>query len=255
MAAGSGGARRCGPQSGVVFAEFLIAFPVVFTMFLAVVQLSLLAAASLIVQHAAYRGARQISVVLDDDPAQYDGAPRMQLLRKGSASQAVIERAFSRFTGGEAQSSDEGPRMQTVTRAVRMPLAALAPPYAVVRDWLSGSTPALDEGALDGGWTMFASALAYTPLATTLEFEGKGKARELRFQPGERVKLRVEYIYACSVPIVNQLVCGSIVPALDGPLLQKLTGSWLRLPRVFTFEGRATAAIHHAAYRYRSEHQ
>jgi len=83
---------------GVVMFEFLLAFIPVLLLFLGAVQLALLSAAALVVQHAAIDGARSAAVVLDDDPARYEGDARGDLL---------------------------GARAQTITRAVLHPLSAL----------------------------------------------------------------------------------------------------------------------------------
>jgi hypothetical protein len=71
---------RFGPLTsdarGVVLVEFLIALLPVLLLFLSVLQLAVLGAAKLVVQHAAVAGARSACVVLDDDPARYADEPR-----------------------------------------------------------------------------------------------------------------------------------------------------------------------------------
>lgn len=93
---------RCALASdarGVVMLEFLIAFVPVLVLFLGAVQLALLSAAELVVQHAAIAGARSAAVVLDDDLARYENAARGDLL---------------------------GARAQAISRAVLHPLSTLA---------------------------------------------------------------------------------------------------------------------------------
>jgi hypothetical protein len=85
--------------------EFLVAFVPVFVLFLGLLQLVLLAAADLVVRHAAILGVRAAVVVLFDDPAFYAGSAQ------GDA----------RDTPGEAS------RIAAIRRAVHAPLAALAP--------------------------------------------------------------------------------------------------------------------------------
>ena len=56
---------------GVVLLEFVIALLPVLVLFLSALQLALLGAARLVVEHAAIAAARSAAVVLDDDPARY----------------------------------------------------------------------------------------------------------------------------------------------------------------------------------------
>lgn len=56
---------------GAVYVEFLIAFLPVFVFFLCMIQLSLLFAAKLMVEHAAVTGARAAAVVFGDEPSVY----------------------------------------------------------------------------------------------------------------------------------------------------------------------------------------
>lgn len=64
-------------ESGVAFLEFLVAFIPVWVFFLSIVQLALIATASLIVQHAADSAARAAVVVFPDDPRKYQGTDEM----------------------------------------------------------------------------------------------------------------------------------------------------------------------------------
>jgi hypothetical protein len=79
---------------GAIFVEFLIAFLPVFTFFLCLVQLGLLFAIKLLVDHAAVNCARTAAVVIGDDPKAFDTAPEpLHEVRKGSARYQLIERA------------------------------------------------------------------------------------------------------------------------------------------------------------------
>ena len=60
--------------AGVVYVEFLMAFPIVLLFFLSLMELGFLYAASLMLRHAAVRAARAASVVLYDNPTYYDNA-------------------------------------------------------------------------------------------------------------------------------------------------------------------------------------
>ncbi len=62
---------------GAVFVEFLIAFLPVFTMFLCLLQLALLFAVRLVVDHAAMSTVRAAAVVIGDDPETYGEPGKM----------------------------------------------------------------------------------------------------------------------------------------------------------------------------------
>jgi hypothetical protein len=58
---------------GAIFVEFLVAFLPVFTFFLCLLQLGLLFAVRLVVEHAATNAARAAAVIIGDDPKRYGG--------------------------------------------------------------------------------------------------------------------------------------------------------------------------------------
>src|SRR4051812_13001323 len=66
-----GASDLCRDTRGAVFVEFLIAFLPVFTFFLCLLQLGLLFAVRLVVEHAATNGARAAAVIIGDDPHTY----------------------------------------------------------------------------------------------------------------------------------------------------------------------------------------
>jgi hypothetical protein len=70
------GARALlGHNEGAVFVEFLICFLPVYVFFLCLIQLGVLFAARLLVEHAAVCAARAAAVVIGDDPRRYGGEP------------------------------------------------------------------------------------------------------------------------------------------------------------------------------------
>jgi hypothetical protein len=79
--AGGGPPRGAVPRGtrGAVYVEFLLVFIPVFTLFLAVLQLGLMYAAKLVTQHAATTASRAAAVIVDDDPARYQGGARGRL--------------------------------------------------------------------------------------------------------------------------------------------------------------------------------
>ncbi|HEU4580324.1 MAG TPA: hypothetical protein VFS67_18840 [Polyangiaceae bacterium] len=62
-------------SEGAVFVEFLICFLPVYVFFLCLVQLGVLFAVRLLVDHAAISAARAAAVVIGDDPGRYGGEP------------------------------------------------------------------------------------------------------------------------------------------------------------------------------------
>ena len=60
-------------EKGAVYAEFLIAFPIMLMTFLTILQLSMLYAAKLGVRSAAVRAGRAAVVVIPDNPNRYGG--------------------------------------------------------------------------------------------------------------------------------------------------------------------------------------
>ena len=73
-------------EQGVVYAEFIVAFPPFFLTFLGLVQLAFIAAGSMVVQTAAVKSVRAAAVVLDDDPFFYEGEERGLLDFNGSTN-------------------------------------------------------------------------------------------------------------------------------------------------------------------------
>jgi hypothetical protein len=197
---------RCGDSRGVVMLEFLIAFVPVFALFLGSVQLALLAAAQLVVQHAAICGARSASVVIDDDPRFY-AAPRNQLWTAGGA---------------------DGPRLTAIRRAVHAPLVAIAPDAQVVRGLLGARAKrASVEHALgtSGRARFDQESTRYLPIATALVFPIEPGADEVvrgSFELADRVSVRVTYLLPCVVPIVARLACK---PLTWDPRARRLHGT------------------------------
>jgi Flp pilus assembly protein TadG len=115
-------------RRGVVYLEFLVAFLPIFTAFLCIAQLTDLAAAKLIVQHAAYRAARAGAVVFPDDPAHYQGptklgdvetAAYMVLTAKGDLTDAAIDVP----SGTEYEPGDSVTIVVRASYACRFPIA------------------------------------------------------------------------------------------------------------------------------------
>jgi hypothetical protein len=212
---------------GTVMVETLIAFMPLFLLFLGTVQYALLAAAQLVVQHAAVAGVRAAVVVLEDEPAEYEDTPLRVIA--GSSTAALAEQliAFgarvvpSEIKPFEAPTPDAGamleamlknkdtPRMSAIRQAVHARLATIVPAYGIatllnmpgtsVRDAL-GDTPVL----------RLAQAPFYLPVTTAITFPTKPGGEHLLTETVDAhpvVTLRVTHIALCGVPIVDRIMC------------------------------------------------
>lgn len=238
-------ARRSLGDRGAVYVEFLIVFMPLFLLFLAVCQLALLAAARLVVQHAALSGARSAIVVLEDDPNRYGRAPRGSLSNGRASAAPSIEHALASLglrttadsglgslygaLAGEppqGQGPQQGARMTSIRQAAEFPLLALAPMEDTIVRPKDGSV-ASSLGASVAGQLIF--ALAYTRAAAVITVHVSG-SDELASDPVARdaaVSVRVTYLYACGVPIVRALLCRSLDSLLGWPHPSSLFGALL----------------------------
>jgi hypothetical protein len=239
-------------QRGAVYVEFLLAFPPLFLLFLGICQLTLVATAKLVVQHAANRAVRTAIVVLDEGPELYGGAPRGSLTsgvaRPGTgmedllAGLVVAPAAAPNISSGAGffQSTAEavevlaktqgGARMRPIRNAAYQPLLALAPR-------LSGR-PA-GQSLADGLGGQLVRALAYTRGAAVVTVQATPGSDELaeKVEPKATVTVRVTYFYQCSVPVVRALVCRSLArlleESLEGPDDEGSVGRFLDLKQRF----------------------
>jgi hypothetical protein len=266
--------RIAGDARGVVFVEFIIAFVPVFVLFLGIVQLALLSAAQLVVQHAAIAGARAASVVLDDDPRYYDGTARGDVSGTGASAEDSFEHGLAHILGEGAPASGSislgGPRMAAIRRAVHVPLAAITPepallPYLIV--------PAARRSLMRVLGTSPASRLFfglnfYLPLTTAVTFPKAPGSAELlgaRITPNRSVTVRVTHLVPCAVPVVSVLMCGALDSASSGgdtrararaeinlaPGASML--SMFRFTRVALMQAEASMPSQRAGYAYASE--
>lgn len=261
-----------GQERGVVYVEFLLAFPPLFLIFMAVCQLSLVASARLVVQHAAVRAARSAIVVLEEEPRRYGGAPRGRLSQGGeqprrdfadllaglglAAAQPPENRAFvERFmdTMRSATVPQQGARMRPIRNAAYVPLITLAPQsLGATSDQSLGS-------ALRGDFaSRWLDSLLYTRSAAVITVnQGPGSAA-LVMEPVGRdapVTVRVTYFYRCSVPIVRALVCRSLERLLgrDAPVpSERAWEKWASLEHRFELAedpGRLRDLARHAYFK------
>ena len=122
-------------ERGTVFVEFLISFVPLFLLFLGTIQLSLLYASHLVVQHAAVLAVRAAVVTIDDDPCFLKGEVRGVLpLKARMGGDGVVQKALGMLKLGEATGNklsgakgSGGLKLKRVRNAAYLPLSALAP--------------------------------------------------------------------------------------------------------------------------------
>jgi hypothetical protein len=247
-------------QSGVVFAEFLIAFVPVWAFFLCVVQLAFITHANLMVKHSADSAARSAVVVLPDDPNEYGGEPEMSVgrnrvtasdigrvlgrvgsvLRDNPSSDSVVS-AFSDETVANLGRS----RLNTIRLAAHIPLMPLAP-IDVGRD----SRPSIAKAI--GSERKLVSSLYYQPFALAVTFPGLQEG----VAAGPEITVRVTYAYQCTVPLARRILCQAFgdLEAKDElgeaffPFAQSLVGGRFR-----DLQHETTLMIHDAPYEYRAQ--
>jgi hypothetical protein len=196
-------------ERGAVYTEFLVCFIPIFVLVLALVQLALLAQASLVVRYAADTAVRSAIVVLDEDPARYGGSPRRVVDRAQSSSSTG---GLSGLLGGGGGGTSGGnrSRLAAIRSAAYRPLLAIAPsasqlaPSSRVRTVMAaiGQTGPLDRTAF---------GLVYLTAASAITFPDAPGATQHRSSFGEDapVTVRVTYAYPCMVPIASAMLCDS----------------------------------------------
>lgn len=242
---------------GAVFLEFLMAVIPIWTFFVCILQLALIAQASLIVRHSADAAARSAAVVLPDDPAEYGGEPEMSVARNrvtvGNFSD-LLAAASPRDDGSgtfdlQSSSSDRTianlgrSRLNTIRLAAHVPLMPLAPatPLSHSRATLKGALPSRRS---------LASALVFQAFAVAVTFP----EAEVGMVAGPEVTVRVSYAYQCQVPLARRILCQSF-DAVEAPSEWKQSllsgGSGLLGGRFRKLQHQASAMIHDAPYEYR----
>lgn len=215
------GLRR--DQRGAAYAEFLIAFPAMFTVFLVLVQLGLIYAARLGVAHASVRAARAAVVVLPDDPRFYDGERinRLSHSESGSNSAAASFDVLG-FAGGMP-----GGRGSTRLRAIRS--AAMMPLIPFSPDWNSFADEEALAEAFPSVSTVVTGGLIYTQASVAVSFPTEPEAMTFQSEFGRRedVTTRVTYLFHCGIPVVSRWMCDtpfSIFGFDADPFLLRVTG-------------------------------
>jgi hypothetical protein len=228
------------------------------TFFLCLVQLALIAQANLMVTHSADSAARSAAVVLPDDPDEYAGEPKMTVSRNRVAIRDLVE-ALGRLlsfvrdpsahsivgTFSERTLANLGrSRLNTIRLAAHVPLMPLSPTN-VGRD----PNPSIRKAI--GGERALLTALYYQPLAVAVTFPGLRGERVT----GPEITVRVTYAYQCTVPLARRILCRAFDDLEEKeefdevflPVAQGLLGGRFR-----GLQHETTLMIHDAAYQYRA---
>jgi hypothetical protein len=202
-------------RRGAVYVECLVAFVPVLLLFLCICQLSFIAAAKLVVGHAAYAATRSAIVVLEDDPEHYAGASRGSLSEGDRAEGKTLEILLNRLGAGSAEVANPGDafrggaRLQTIRHAAYVPLAALAPPPQFLNFGLRANRSLGGMLRNHGSHIAFGMLLYNRGAAAITVREAPHSQRVVSeaVPAQENVTVRVAYLYYCAVPIASRFVC------------------------------------------------
>lgn len=207
-------------QRGAVYVEFILVFPVLFVLFLVILQWSILSAASLGVQHAASSAVRSAIVVLPDDPIAYRDTPILEIPVTSKCSEGVVGK-LNKLLGRVAGQSGALPKSGTCTGGPRMAAIRFAAVSRMIPFAPNASSilPASVAGAFESlgsaGW--LAGAALYSYGATSVNFpESPGSQTmlssdddRLRIPTDKQLTVRVNYLAHCGIPIARFLMCES----------------------------------------------
>jgi hypothetical protein len=241
---------------GVVYAEFLLAFAPFFTLFVSGVQLSIIAAARLVVQHAAWQAVRAAVVTIDDDPFFYDDGLRKHLEGKGGGQQGASHRTAVHWLSSGLDHEPAGlgargtERLNHVRNAAYWPLGVLSPSAVQVARWLPmvgalnseqsdrslasdlGEPPALRVLTGVGVYGRVGAAITFP---TAPRSSASKSSRDAVFTDDEAVTVRVTYLLPCNVPLAREILCEDLVGMTGIPDAVRSAAEAVREPGVESF--------------------
>lgn len=215
---------------GAIYVEFLIVFIPFFIMVLGMMQIALMYAAHLAVQHTAAVAARAAIVVFPDCEYRYDGAPKYDVNGggRGDDPASILSSVFGAggspgipgLGGGGARG---GARVNAVRFAASLPMVAASPS---LQELEGDASPARQNllGAI-GGTTSPAvrlalGALGYNQVAVAVNFPARADDRsaslQTRFSRRQQLTTRVTYLFHCGVPIVSAMACDDAPAIFSG---------------------------------------
>ncbi len=205
--------------------EFLLVIIPFLILFFGLTQLGLIYGADLMVRHAANKAVRAAIVILPDDheEADYGDVPLNQIGDGGDSLDTY------------ANAPDDG-RLAAIRQAPKLILSAISPSI----DSYTGSSLADAIGESQLG--TYLAGLLWTEAAMVVTFpDGKDGYRG-SFGSTEMFTARVTFLYKCSVPMVNRLMCSSWFN-LDKKHKNVLKTAGKLLPIVSTISGWQVIAL------------
>lgn len=206
-------------SGGAVYVEFILSFIPLLFMFLGIIQMAMLYAAQLVVQHAAVSATRAAAVVIDDDPERYDGQDRLTTTGSESGGSPEDDALGGLFGGGGGGGSFAGgssgsARFSAIRYAAMVPLMTVTPPPEAFFPMGRRASLATDIG-FTAPETRAAMALWYSRGMMNITFPREVRGDSFRNdwpRPDDNgdsgsVTGRVTFLYMCGVPIVNRIMC------------------------------------------------
>ncbi len=213
---------------GAIYVEFLVVFIPFFIMVLGMMQIALMYAAHLAVQHSAAAAARAAIVVFPDCEQRYDGAPQNVVNGggRGDDPASILGSVFGATggsipgLGGGGGAGRGGARLDAIRFAASFPMAAASPS---LQELLADGNPANQSvlnaiGANSSAAVRLAvGALGYNQIAVAVNFPQQANSvsatLQTRFTRRQSLTTRVTYLFHCGVPIVAAMACDD-APAL-----------------------------------------
>jgi len=186
---GPGGLK--GDRRGAVYVEFLIVVIPFLSLLFGITQIGLLYGAHLMVCHAAAKSARAAIVILPDDheDSDYAGVPVNHIGNGGEGLDAY-------------SSAPDGGRLDAIRMAPMLILSAVSPSIESVTG--NSLADAIGEAQFGG----YLAGLLWTEVAMAVTFPDGDGGYRTSFDATGPVTARVTFLYKCTVPMVNSLVCG-----------------------------------------------
>ncbi len=216
---------------GAIYVEFLIVFIPFFIMVLGIMQIALMYAAHLAVQHAAASAARSAIVVFPDCEYRYDGAPQNDVNGGGRGDDPASILAGVFGAGGAPSipglggggGGGGGARIDTVRFAANLPMVAASPSLQELQGDFNPQRQnllAAIGGNSNPAVRLALGALGYNQVAVAVNFPNLQNNRsatfQTRLQRRQALTARVTYLFHCGVPIVSKMACDDAPSLFSG---------------------------------------
>ncbi len=203
-------------EAGAVFAEYLISFVVLFTVFLVIFQLQLAFEAKKAVWEAADYAASKAAKVLDAPSEEMGGAERNRVSGGGLAPNRVAlaleALGFGSAGSGMIATVNGNARHQAIRDAARFKLLPFSPKLS---DAGRGTNAQRARRLDDDGMRQ---RERYTRRAVAVVFPTREGATSYKssFGKNELVRVRVTFLFSCDVPVASWILCRSVSGLVSG---------------------------------------